>query len=545
MEYTINGNIVDVINKKIFPGEILVKGRKIVKISLTRNTQNVFIIPGLIDAHIHIESSMLVPSEFSRLAVRHGTIAVISDPHEITNVLGIEGIKFMYLNGKKVPFKFYFGVPSCVPATNFETAGGKLSEKEIEELFLNYKFKYLAEVMNFPGVIAGEKNIIAKINIAKKYNRKIDGHAPGLTGENLKKYVSQGITTDHESTLIEEGREKIILGMNILIREGSAAKNFSELIPLIKEYPSNIMLCTDDLHPNDLENGHINRLIKKGINMGYDLFDMLRAATLNPTIHYNLDIGLLRENDPADFVIINNPDSFSIIATFIEGKKVYENGKSKIKHEMAEDRNVFNCNKIKINQLEVPARSDKIKVIEAFDGQLFTKELITSATIKDGKIISDIKNDILKVVVYNRYCKSNPAVSFIKGFRLKKGAIASTIAHDSHNIIAVGVKDEDIVNAINRLIEIKGGILLNDGDKFEEIQLSVAGLLTYKDGIKVAKEYRKMNNKVRLLGSSLRAPFMTLSFMALLVIPELKLSDKGLFDVRKFSFTDFYYQGEE
>ena len=545
MKYTISGNIVDVINKKIFPGKILVKDGKIVKISLTRNTQKVFIIPGLIDSHIHIESSMLVPSEFSRLAVRHGTIAAVSDPHEITNVLGIEGIKFMLLNGGKVPFKFYFGVPSCVPATNFETTGGKLDEKEIEELFLNYKFKYLAEVMNFQGVINDDENIIAKIKIAKKYNRQIDGHAPGLTGKNLKKYVSQGITTDHECTSIEEGREKILRGMNILIREGSAAKNFNDLIPLIKEYPSKIMLCTDDLHPDDLENGHINRLIKKGVDMGYDLFDMLRAATLNPSVHYKLNTGILKENDPADFVIINSFEDFSIIATYIEGEKVYENGKTKIARVIVENRNVFNCDKITIKQLEVPAKSDKIKVIEAFDGQLYTKELITLATIKDGKVISNIKNDILKIVVYNRYNKSNPAVSFIKGFRLKKGAIASTIAHDSHNIIAVGVKDIDIANAINRIIEIRGGILLTNGSKFEEIQLSVAGLLTYKDGLQIAKEYREMNNKVKLLGSSLRAPFMTLSFMALLVIPELKLSDKGLFDVRKFNFTDLYYQGEE
>jgi adenine deaminase len=545
MEYTISGKIIDVINKKIFPGEILVKGRKIVKIRLTRKAQNVFIIPGLIDAHIHIESSMLVPSEFSRLAVRHGTIAAISDPHEIANVLGIEGINFMHLNGRKVPFKFYFGVPSCVPATKFETAGGKLDEKETEQLFLNYKFKYLAEVMNFPGVIAGDENMIAKIKIAKKYNKKIDGHAPGLTGENLKKYVAQGITTDHESTLIEEGREKISLGMNLLIREGSAAKNFNDLIPLIKEYPANIMLCTDDLHPDDLINGHINSLIKNGINKGYDLFDMLRAATLNPAMHYNLDTGLLRENDPADFVIIDDPDNFSIIATYIEGKKVYEKGVTKIKHVIAKDKNVFKCDKIKVGQLKVPARSNKIKVIEIVDGKLYTRELVKSATVKDGEIISDINNDILKIIVYNRYSKSIPAISFIKGFNLKKGAIASTIAHDSHNIIAVGIRDEDIAAAINRLIDIKGGILLTDGEKFEEIQLNIAGLLTSKNGIKVAKEYREMNNKVRLMGSTLRSPFMTMSFMALLVIPELKLSDRGLFDVRKFNFTDLYYREEE
>lgn len=541
MEYSIRANIVDVINKAIFPGEILIKGGRIKKITRTNNSPAVYIIPGLIDAHVHIESSMLVPSEFSRMAVRHGTVAAVSDPHEIANVLGIEGVKFMHLNGKKVPFKFYFGVPSCVPATEYETSGGRIDLKEIEELFLNQKLKYLAEVMNFHGVINGNKTIISKIKLAKKLEKKIDGHAPGLSGNNLKKYISAGISTDHESMTFKEGEEKIVNGMKILIREGSAAKNFIKLIPLIKKYPEDIMLCSDDIHPDDLQDGHINRLIKSGIELGYNFFDLLRAATLNPCNHYKLDAGLLRENDPADFVVIDNPENMNVLETYINGTKVYERGDIKIKSIKTKKINVFNCNKIKVNQVMIPGGKVPIRVIEASDGQLYTKELIVKATAKNGYLISDVKKDILKIIVYNRYYKSTPKVSFIKGFGLKKGAIASTIAHDSHNIIAIGVSDKDIVSAINRIIELKGGILLFDGKRFEEIQLNVAGLMTDRDGNQIAKKYRNLNRKAKLMGSKLTAPFMTLSFMALLVIPELKISDKGLFNVRKFCFTDLLY----
>jgi adenine deaminase len=540
MEYLIGANIVDVINRKIFPGEVLVKEKKIIQITPRKRNYRYFLLPGLIDAHVHIESSMLVPSEFARLAVRKGTVATVSDPHEIANVLGIEGVRFMYHNGEKVPFKFYFGVPSCVPATDFETSGSRIDLQEINELFLNYKFKYLAEIMNFPGVINEDKKIIAKINLARKLNKMIDGHAPGLTGKNLEKYISKGITTDHETEEITEAREKIKSGMKVIIREGSAAKNFTKLIPLIKEFPEKIMLCTDDLHPDDLYDGHIDRLIKRGIDSGYDFFDLLKSATLNPIKHYGLKVGLLRENDPADFILIDNPNNFKILATYIDGRKVYDNGTINIKHIKETDINVFNCDKIRPNQLKIKAKSGIIKIIEAFDGQLYTKKSSTEATINRGEIFSDINRDILKIVVYNRYIKSIPAVSFIKGFGLRRGAIASTIAHDSHNIISIGVSDEDIVNAINRLIELKGGIVVTENGKYEEIQLNIGGLMTFKDGKKIARDYRNLNKKVRSMGSRLNAPFMTMSFMALLVIPELKLSDKGLFDVQNFRFTDLF-----
>lgn len=541
MQYSIRGRIVDVINKSIFPGEVIIKSDKILKIRQTKTSPGVYIIPGLIDAHVHIESSMLVPSEFARMAVKHGTVATVSDPHEIANVLGIEGVKFMDLNGKRVPFKFYFGVPSCVPATNFETSGGKIGIKEMKELFLKHQLKYLAEMMNFPGVINGDKAVLSKINLAQKLNKKIDGHAPGLSGVELKKYISAGISTDHECMSFKEGEEKILNGMNILIRDGSAAKNFMELIPLILKYPEHIMLCSDDIHSDDLMEGHINRLIKMGMDKGYNFIDLLRAATLNPKIHYDLETGLLRENDPADIVVIDTPENMQVLKTYINGKKVYESGKVNFKSIKAKKINVFNCNRINLNQIMIAEQKGKIRVIEAMDGQLFTKELVKKAKTRNGFLISDVKNDILKIVNYCRYLKNDPKVYFIKGFGLKKGAIATTIAHDSHNIIAVGVKDEDLVKAINRLIELKGGIVLFDGKKFEEIQLNIAGLMTDTDGNLIAKQYKDLNKRVKEMGSTLTAPFMTLSFMALLVIPELKISNKGLFNVHKFGFTDLFY----
>lgn len=541
MDYYLRAHIVDIISKSSYPGEILVSKGRIKNILKIKKSPDVYLIPGLIDAHVHIESSMLVPSEFSRMAVRHGTVAAVSDPHEIANVLGIKGVEFMHNNGNKVPFKFYFGVPSCVPATDFETSGGRIDEKEIEKLFLNQKLKYLAEVMNFPGVINRDKSIMARIKLAQKFGKKIDGHAPGLTGGDLKKYISSGISTDHECITYKEGEEKILNGMKILIRDGSAVRNFKELIPLIKKYPDDIMLCSDDLHPDDLQEGHINRLIKQGIELGYDFFDLLRAATLNPTMHYNLGTGLLRENDPADFVIIDHPDNMSVLETYINGTKVFEHGETKIKSIKTKALNVFNCSKIKINQIRVPAGKDTIRIIEASDGQLYTRELIVKPTIKNEFLVSDIKKDILKIIVYNRYFKRSPGIAFIKGFGLKRGAIASTIAHDSHNIIALGVRDDDIVTVINRIIELKGGILLFDGKKTREIQLNIAGLMASKDGDQVAKDYKKLNREIKQMGSTLTAPFMTLSFMALLVIPELKISDRGLFNVRTSSFTDLFY----
>ena len=538
---TVAGKIVDIFTDSIYNGEITIENGKIIEINKTENEYSRFIMPGFVDAHVHIESSMLVPSEFAKLAVRQGTVATVSDPHEIANVLGMKGVEFMIKNGESVPFKFYFGAPSCVPATPFETSGAVLNSKDVRTLLKNEKIHYLSEVMNFPGVIYDDEEMFEKINSAIQLNKQIDGHAPGLSGNDLKKYAAAGITTDHESSSLDEAIEKIKLGIKLLIREGSAAKNFTALYKAIDLFPKDVMLCTDDSHPNDLILGHINSLIKKGILFDVNMFNLIRAATLNPIKHYNLDVGLLQIGDPADFIVLEDLRNFKISQTYINGNLVFDNGTVLINSYMPLSLNNFNCSQINESQIQVNAKSNFINVIEACDGELLTKKIISKVKAVDGFIKSNTKKDILKIVVLNRYSKtSKPVVGFINGFRLKKGAIASSIAHDSHNIIAVGVSDKDIVNAINTLIRNKGGIVVANDDKIESIVLEVAGLMTNKNGILVAEKYKELNKVVKKLGTKLNSPFMTLSFMALLVIPELKIGDKGLFDVEIFKLIDLF-----
>ena len=538
--FIISGNIVDVVNEEIYEGRMEVKDGKITSIKREKSDNKQFIIPGLIDAHIHIESSMLIPSEFARLAVVHGTVATVSDPHEIANVLGIEGIKFMIQNGNKVPFKFYFGAPSCVPATAFETSGATLGVEEIEQLLKMDEIKYLSEMMNFPGVLYDDKEVLAKINVAKKYNKPIDGHAPGLLGKQAKKYVSAGISTDHECFTIEEALDKISYGMTVQIREGSAAKNFETLIPLINEYPDKIMLCSDDRHPDDLVEGHINTIIKRAIKLGYDPVKVLRVCTYNPIQHYNLEVGLLQKGDPADFAIVDNLQDFNILSTYINGEKVAHMGECLIQSQEEKSPNLFKLDPVHESDLNVKAEGEFIKVQKAFEGQLITEKVIHKAKVENGLVVSDIEHDVLKMVVLNRYQKEKPSIGFINNFNLKEGAIASTVAHDSHNIIAIGTNDHDITNAINLLIKTKGGISVSNGSNNMLLPLPVAGIMSDKDGHFVAKRYAELNQQVKLMGSKLHAPFMTLSFMALLVIPELKLSDQGLFDGSTFKFTSLF-----
>jgi len=539
-KFKISGNIVDVVREKIFKGSITIENGTITSVFKENVEEDQYIIPGLIDAHIHIESSMLIPSEFARIAVQHGTVATVSDPHEIANVLGIEGVKFMIENGKKVPFKFYFGASSCVPATSFESSGAALGPDEVEDLLKMDEIKYLSEMMNFPGVLYEDKEVMAKLSVAKKYHKPIDGHAPGVIGKDAEKYIESGITTDHECFTIEEALEKIGFGMKIQIREGSAAKNFETLIPLIKDYPDKIMLCSDDKHPDDLVEGHINLVIKRAIKLGYDPIKVLKVCTYNPIQHYNLEVGLLRKGDPADFVVLNNLKDFNVKKTYIDGQLVAENGASLLKSVETTTPNIFNASSINKNDIGIAVNGENIKVLKAIDGQLITEKLDVKAKVEDGLVVQDIENDILKIVVLNRYKKSDPAIAFVKGFGLKKGALASTVAHDSHNIIAVGTNDQEIVNAINLLIETKGGISLVDGKIAHHLPLPVAGIMSNENGHKVAEKYKKISQSAKNLGSKLHAPYMTLSFMALLVIPELKLSDKGLFDGTKFEFTSLF-----
>lgn len=604
--FTIQGNFVDIQNQRIYAAVVQVENGKIAAVQEINNSTFqplTYILPGFIDAHVHIESSMLIPSEFARLAVVHGTVATVSDPHEIANVCGVAGVEFMIRDGNTVPFKFYFGAPSCVPATHFETAGAAINSADIGALLDRNDIKYLTEMMNFPGVLNGDDEVMKKIAAAKRLGKPVDGHAPGLKGEEAKKYIDAGISTDHECFTAAEALDKLEHGMKIIIREGSAAKNFDVLVHLINDYPDKIMFCSDDKHPDSLVEGHINELCKRAVAKGVDVFYVLKAACVNPVLHYGLNVGLLREGDSADFIVVKDLENFEVLQTYINGILVAEKGKSLIRSPFTVDSlqapiNNFNCTKKNAEDFEVlfSTHHSPLTVIEALDGQLITNKVFVEPKVVDGKVVSDIVNDILKIVVVNRYFDAPVAKAFIKNFGLKRGAIASSVAHDSHNIIAVGVDDESICKAVNLIIEKKGGISLTPGpsqassalrapspkekgngkmfigegnsqqpstvnanvidnesfnsgessnseNSFKEslgrvLPLPVAGLMSAEDGYKVAEYYAAMDRQAKELGSTLSAPFMTLSFMALLVIPHLKLSDKGLFDGDGFKLID-------
>jgi adenine deaminase len=539
-QFHISANLVDIINKEIYPAVVVVEEGKIKSIERVNEEFDSFILPGFIDSHIHIESSMLPPSEFARLAVAHGTVATVSDPHEIANVLGVDGVKFMIDNGNSVPFKFNFGAPSCVPATGFETAGAEISAADIRNLFENYDVRYLSEMMNFPGVLFDDPMVFEKLNIAKEFAYPIDGHAPGIKNEQTAKYVGAGITTDHECTTINEAIDKISYGMKILIREGSAAKNFETLFKLIEARPDMCMLCSDDKHPDDLAVSHINELVARTIAKGYDLYKTLQVAILNPIEHYQLDVGLLRQGDDADFIEVNNLKDFSVLKTYVRGEQVAENGNSKIESKTPELINKFEATIKTPEDFRIEAKGNKVRVIEALDGELLTNLLFEEAKVEDGNAVADTERDILKLAVVNRYQDVAPALGFIKNIGLKRGAIASSVGHDSHNITAVGTNDEDLCRAVNEVIKNRGGMAIADGDAAECLPLPIAGLMSHLDGYEVGRMYARLNEKAREMGSELHAPFMTLSFMALLVIPFIKLSDKGLFDGSKFEFVDLW-----
>ncbi len=536
----VSGQIVDIRARRIFSGEVLVEAGKIVAIRKTENAPQQFIMPGFIDSHVHIESSMLVPAQFAELALLNGTVATVSDPHEIANVLGVDGVKFMIENGKTVPLKFFFGAPSCVPATAFETSGFAIDSAQTAALLNDNDIWYLGEMMNFPGVVFDDPEVHAKIKASLAVGKPVDGHAPLLVGEQLAKYAAAGISTDHECTNIAEAEEKLKLGMKILIREGSAARDFDMLFPLIDKYPDHVMLCTDDCHPDELQKGHINIKVKKAIANGAHIFNVLKAACLNPVEHYKLPVGTLRVGDAADFLVVNDLKNFEIVRVFVDGKLVVENAKTLFEVNPCLTLNNFSRETISLQQIEIQAKSKKVRTIVARDGELLTESEVFDAKIEDGKAVSDVENDVLKIVVACRYSNNAPAIGFIKGIGLKKGALACSIAHDSHNLIAVGTSDEEICNALNKVIESKGGLAATDGNSAVHLPLPVAGLMSDQSGNEVAALYHHLNMKAAELGSTLRAPFMTLAFMALLVIPALKLGDKGLFDATKFEFTDLF-----
>jgi adenine deaminase len=575
--FSVKGNLVNILQQTTYPAKIVVQNGKIISIKKIPDSELTthlpiaigtplttidsqlstlpYLLPGFIDSHVHIESSMLVPSEFARLAVVHGTVATVSDPHEIANVCGLKGVEFMINNGKTVPFKFYFGAPSCVPATPFETAGARLDANDVEKLLERKEIKYLSEMMNFPGVLNKDEEVMKKIAAAHRLSKPVDGHAPGLRGEDARKYIQAssnpskggasnptavGISTDHECFTADEALDKLKYGMKIIIREGSAAKNFEALIELLHEYPDGMMFCSDDKHPDSLVLGHINQLCARAVAKGIDVYKVLKAACINPVLHYKLDVGLLNEGDPADFILVKDLKVFEVLKTYINGELVAENGTSNIKTGKSKVINNFSCAKKEISDFETPLTTHNspltIPVIEALDGQLITNRLLVEPIIINNIIINNPDEDILKIVVVNRYKNAPVAKAFIKKFGLKQGALASSVAHDSHNIVAVGVDDESICKAVNKVIEQKGGVSFAKDDSIMIVSLPVAGLMSNEDGYRVAEQYSLIDAAVKKAGSTLASPFMTLSFMALLVIPHLKLSDKGLFDGDAFQF---------
>ncbi|MFY8214634.1 MAG: adenine deaminase [Flavobacterium sp.] len=532
------GQIVDIRNRRIFSGVVTVINGKIESIEPAEHEETQYILPGFIDAHIHIESSLLVPSEFAPLALVHGTVATISDPHEIANVLGVAGVEFMIENGKQSPLKFHFGAPSCVPATGFETAGAEINADAIRELMDSPDIYYLAEMMNYPGVLHDDPEVLQKLAWAKQAGKPLDGHAPGLRGAAVKKYIDAGISTDHECFTYEEALEKLQLGMKVIIREGSAAKNFDALIELAHEYYERLFFCSDDKHPDDLLLGHINDLCARAVAKGVDVFKVLQMACLNPVEHYNMHVGTLRANDPADFIIVEDLIHFKVKATYINGNLVAQNGEAQLPKIAFETPNNFHCSPKTVADFAVNSSAKTIRVIEALEGQLITKELHLPATLKSGQLSANPEQDILKLAVVNRYADAPVAVAFIKNFGLQSGAIASSVAHDCHNIVAVGASDEALCKAVNLLIAQQGGLAAVSAEKELVLPLPVAGIMSDQDGVQVAAQYQALDAMAKELGSNLKAPYMTLSFMALLVIPDLKLSDKGLFSGNAFTFVD-------
>ncbi|WP_430811413.1 MULTISPECIES: adenine deaminase [unclassified Carboxylicivirga] len=539
----IEGNIVDVHQRDIYPAAVHIEEGRIVKIIRTSKEYKNFILPGLVDSHVHIESSMLIPSRFAALVVPRGTVAIVSDPHEIANVNGVGGVEYMMRDAEKVPLKCFFGVPSCVPATDFETSGGRIEPADVEYL-LKGGACFLAEMMNFPGVVHGDSVVKAKLDLAKQFRVPIDGHAPGLLGDDLKSYAQAGITTDHESATLEEAQEKIALGIKTQIREGSAARNFEALHPLIQSQPYDTMLCTDDSHPDlILDQGHIDRLIRLGLSKGYSIFDLYQAAVLNPVAHYNLPVGLLQEGDPADFIVVDTLEDFRVLSTYIDGKKVAEHGEANFNLPAVEPINNFNCTLPLAQDLQIIAPKDnpQVQILVAEDGDLLTDAEIWKPKIRMGEVIlADPEQDIAKIIVLNRYKKAAPVVGFIKNFGLKKGAFAGSVAHDSHNIVAIGVDDDSLLRVIAAVINAQGGIAAANQQDEMLLELPIAGLMSASDGNLVAERYKELNAFVREMGCTLKAPFMTMAFMSLLVIPTLKIGDQGLFDVSTFKFTSLF-----
>lgn len=550
MNKVFKGHIVDVVNHEIYDGEFVIENGRITslrRVQLPANREYSYFMPGFIDSHVHIESSMMTPREFARVAVTHGSIGAIADPHEIANVMGVEGIDFMIQNSRDVLFNFAFGAPSCVPSCGgeIETSGAVIDAQATEQLMARDDIGFLAEMMNYVGVLNGDPEVLAKIEAARRNGKPVDGHAPGLTGEQRRRYAEAGISTDHECSTIEEGRACVDAGMKVIIREGSAAKDYRTLSPLIDEAPGSVLLCTDDCHPDDLIRGHINLTVKRAMQDGYDMWNILQAACVNPQKHYGLQWGLLQDNDPATFIIVKNfGPHFRVTNTIIRGREAFSyntsigslRSKTRAFDEVLSMRdhypNNFVAAPITSEDIRLDMqRGDTAHIILASEGSLLTGHDVVTICGDPMKDACYPWHDVQKIVVYNRYVQgAKPKVGLIRGFGISHGAIASTIAHDCHNIVAIGSSDEFIVMAINRIVEMKGGMVAIADDEMRDLPLPIAGLLSPLDGYEVAYFNRLICDMAQEAGCVLKAPFITMGFMCLPVIPELKLTDKHLWD---------------
>ena len=540
----ISGTVIDVINRRMFGGciEVGVDGR-IRAIRAEAHPQPGYILPGLVDAHVHVESSMLCPAAFARSAVCHGTIAAVTDPHEIANVLGMAGVEFMVTEAARTPFHFAIGAPSCVPATPFDTAGAVLDAAAVARLLDRANISHLAEMMNVPGVLTGDDEVMAKLDAAHRWGKPVDGHAPDLRGKEMQRYLQAGISTDHECLSEEEAMEKAAAGMHILLRRGSAARSFTTLLPVLGRFPEQCMFCTDDLHPDALLQGHIDVLVRIALAEGFALFDVLRAASLNPVRHYGLKMGLLQVGDPADWIEVDNLQAFRIRRTVLGGQVVAQDGVARLQaHQPLSMPNHFRLQPLQVEQFALPARSGQCRVIGLRDGDLFTEEILCWPTTGEGLVLSNPGRDLLKLAVCNRYAEaSEPALALVKGLGLQSGALAASVAHDSHHLICVGSDDALMARAANAIINCGGGLAAVNGQgEMALMPLPVAGLMTTEQCEVAAEQYRQVTAMARSCGCRLGAPFMALSFLALPVIPELKLTDRSLFDARLFQPVDFW-----
>ena len=536
--WTISGNLVDPLRRSIRPATLTIRDETIESIADDAGPHATWLLPGFVDAHVHVESSLLPPAEFARLAVAHGTVATVSDPHEIANVLGVPGVEFMLDDAGRSPFTFCFGAPSCVPATSFDHAGATLDAVAVAALLDRPEIGYLSEMMNYPGVLAGDAEVLAKIAAAVARGKPVDGHAPRLRGAQAAAYAAAGITTDHECVTLDEALDKIGLGMRILIREGSAARNFDALARLIDTHPDRVMLCSDDKHPDQLLLGHIDGLVRRARARGSDLFDVLQAASVNPVRHYGLPVGLLQPGDRADFIEVDDLERLRIRRVFVRGAVAAADGITTWPRMESLAPNRFDAKPKRPDDFAIaattPGPTATVRVIEALDGQLVTGSLRLPVPVVDGRLVADPARDILLIAVVDRYDDRPPAVGFIRNVGLRQGAIASSVSHDSHNIVAVGVDAAAVARAVNLVIGSRGGLSVTGPEGDAVLPLPIAGLMSNRPGPEVAAAYSDLDRRAKALGSSLAAPFMTLSFMALLVIPALKIGPDGLFDVEAF-----------